>query len=96
MRGMGNMQGMMKQMQKMQKKIWMDDRQEIQHNLEVQTGRYEEIFKNEFVLEILRYCNEARERLKSINLELKNLKFKDRIFEAGCHSAARHRACGIF
>ena len=60
------------------KKIWMDDRQEIQHNLEVQTGRYEEIFKNEFVLEILRYCNEARERLKSINLELKNLKFKDR------------------
>lgn len=60
------------------KKIWMDDRQEIQHNLEVQTGRYEEIFKNEFVLEILRYCNEAREKLKSINLELKNLKFKDR------------------
>ncbi len=60
------------------KKIWMDDRQEIQHNLKVQTGRYEEIFKNEFVLTILQYCNEARDRLRRINLELKNLQFKDK------------------
>lgn len=56
-------------------KIWMDDLQEIRQKLEEQTRRYESIFKNEFVLTILRSCNKAMEDLKAINQELARLQF---------------------
>lgn len=57
-------------------RIWMDDRQEIQAKLKEQTRRYEEIFKNEFVLTVLKSCETARDDLKLINAELARLKFK--------------------
>lgn len=57
-------------------RIWMDDRQEIQDKLKEQTRRYEEIFKNEFVLTVLKSCEAARDDLKLINAELARLKFK--------------------
>lgn len=57
-------------------RIWMDDRQEIQAKLKEQTRRYEEIFKNEFVLTVLKSCEAARDDLKLINTELARLKFK--------------------
>ena len=57
-------------------RIWMDDRQEIQTKLKEQTRRYEEIFKNEFVLTVLKSCEAARDDLKLINAELARLKFK--------------------
>lgn len=57
-------------------KIWMDDLQQIQDALKQQTRRYEEIFKNEFVLTILKNCESARDDLKRINLELSRLSFK--------------------
>ncbi|MBP3475079.1 MAG: hypothetical protein J6K48_01975 [Lachnospiraceae bacterium] len=57
-------------------RIWMDDRQEIQAKLKEQTKRYEEIFKNEFVLTVLKSCETARDDLKLINAELARLKFK--------------------
>lgn len=57
-------------------RIWMDDRQEIQAKLKEQTKRYEEIFKNEFVLTVLKSCEAARDDLKLINAELARLSFK--------------------
>ena len=57
-------------------RIWMDDRQEIQDKLKEQTRRYEEIFKNEFVLTVFKSCEAARDDLKLINAELARLKFK--------------------
>lgn len=57
-------------------KIWMDDLQEIKEKLSEQTRRYEEIFKNEFVLTVLKSCESARDDLKLINAELSRLKFK--------------------
>ena len=57
-------------------RIWMDNRQEIQAKLREQTRRYEEIFKNEFVLTVLKSCEAARDDLKLINAELARLKFK--------------------
>lgn len=62
--------------QKRRERIWVDNRQEIQAKLKEQTQRYEEIFKNEFVLTILKYCETARNDIKLINAELANLKFK--------------------
>lgn len=59
-------------------RIWMDDRQEIQNKLSEQTRRYEEIFKNEFVLTVLKSCETARDDLKLINAELARLKFKSK------------------
>ncbi|MDR2022183.1 MAG: hypothetical protein LBQ71_02770 [Hungatella sp.] len=59
-------------------KIWMDDLQEIKEKLSDQTRRYEEIFKNEFVLTVLKSCENARDDLKLINAELSGLKFKAR------------------
>lgn len=56
-------------------RIWMDDMQEVRRKLEEQTRRYEDIFKNEFVLTILKYCRKAREDLKQINSELSRLNF---------------------
>lgn len=56
-------------------RIWMDNLQEIRQKLEEQTRRYEDIFKNEFVLTILNSCERAREDLKQINRELANLNF---------------------
>ena len=56
-------------------RIWMDNLQEIRQKLEEQTRRYEEIFKNEFVLTILKSCEKAQEDLKQINLELAKLQF---------------------
>ena len=56
-------------------RIWMDDLQEIRQKLEDQTRRYEEIFKNEFVLTILKSCERARDDLKQINGELAKLNF---------------------
>lgn len=56
-------------------RIWMDDLQEIRQKLEEQTRRYEDIFKNEFVLTILKSCERARDDLKQINKELANLNF---------------------
>ena len=57
-------------------RIWMDDRQEIQAKLKEQTRRYEDIFKKEFVLVVLKSCEAARDDLKLINAELARLKFK--------------------
>lgn len=56
-------------------RIWMDNLQEIRQKLEEQTRRYEDIFKNEFVLTILNSCERARDDLKQINRELANLNF---------------------
>ncbi|MDD3137939.1 MAG: SbcC/MukB-like Walker B domain-containing protein [Lachnospiraceae bacterium] len=58
--------------------IWMDDLQEIKEKLSDQTRRYEEIFKNEFVLTVLKSCESARDDLKLINAELSRLKFKSK------------------
>lgn len=62
--------------QERKNRIWMDDRQEIQAKLKEQTRRYEEIFKNEFVLTVLKSCEAARDDLNLINAELARLKFK--------------------
>lgn len=59
-------------------RIWMDDREEIQAKLKEQTRRYEEIFKNEFVLTVLKSCESARDDLKLINAELARLEFKSK------------------
>lgn len=56
-------------------KIWMDHLQEIRQKLEEQTRRYEDIFKNEFVLMILKSCERAKEELRDINIELAKLQF---------------------
>lgn len=56
-------------------RIWMDDLQEVRAKLTEQTRRYEDIFKNEFVLTILRSCEKAREDLRAINRELAKLDF---------------------
>lgn len=56
-------------------RIWMDNLQEIRQKLEEQTRRYEDIFKNEFVLTILKSCERAREDLRNINRELAKLDF---------------------
>lgn len=58
--------------------IWMDDREEIQRKLKEQTKRYEDIFKNEFVLTVLKSCESARDDLKLINAELSRLEFKSK------------------
>lgn len=58
--------------------IWMDDLQEIKEKLKEQTRRYEEIFKNEFVLTVLKSCENAKDDLKLINAELSRLKFKSK------------------
>ena len=59
-------------------RIWMDNLQEIRQELESQTRRYEDIFKNEFVLNIRKYCEKARDDLKQINGELAKLNFSAR------------------
>ena len=59
-------------------RIWMDNLQEVRKKLEEQTRRYEDIFKNEFVLTILKYCRKAREDLKQMNSELSRLNFSAR------------------
>lgn len=56
-------------------RIWMDDLQEIRQKLDEQTRRYEDIFKNEFVLNIRKYCENAKADLKQINGELAKLNF---------------------
>ncbi len=56
-------------------RIWMDNLQEIRKKLEDQTRRYEDIFKNEFVLMILKSCERAKEELREINVELAKLNF---------------------
>ncbi len=56
-------------------RIWMDNLQEVRQKLEEQTRRYEDIFKNEFVLTILNSCERARSDLKQINRELASLNF---------------------
>ncbi|HOJ09924.1 MAG TPA: SbcC/MukB-like Walker B domain-containing protein [Clostridiales bacterium] len=58
--------------------IWMDDLQEIKEKLKEQTRRYEEIFKNEFVLTVMKSCESAIDDLKLINAELSRLKFKSK------------------
>lgn len=64
--------------EKRKSKIWMDDLQEIKQKLDAQTRRYEDIFKNEFVLTIFRSCNRSMEDLKLMNGELAKLKFTTR------------------
>lgn len=59
-------------------RIWMDDREEIKAKLKEQTGRYEDIFKNEFVLTVLKSCEAARVDLRLINAELGRLEFESR------------------
>ncbi|MGN1140068.1 MAG: SbcC/MukB-like Walker B domain-containing protein, partial [Oliverpabstia sp.] len=59
-------------------RIWMDNLQEIREKLDAQTKRYEDIFKNEFVLTILKACENARDDLKQMNLELSKLNFSTR------------------
>ncbi|MCD8300090.1 MAG: hypothetical protein LUC41_02780 [Clostridiales bacterium] len=55
--------------------IWIDNLQEVRQKLEEQTRRYEDIFKNEFVLTILKSCERARADLKQMNGELGKLDF---------------------
>lgn len=55
--------------------IWMDDLQDVQQKLQEQTQKYEDIFKKEFVLNIYKSCEEAKEDLRRINLELSKLDF---------------------
>lgn len=62
--------------QERKSRIWMDDREEIKAKLKEQTSRYEDIFKNEFVLTVLKSCEAARDDLKLINAELSQLEFK--------------------
>ncbi len=64
--------------EKRKSKIWMDDLQEIKQKLKEQTKRYEDIFKNEFVLTIFHSCSRAMEDLKLINAELAKLTFSTR------------------
>lgn len=64
--------------QKRMSKIWMDDREVIINKLNEQTSRYEDIFKNEFVLTVLKSCESAKDDLKYINRELERLKFKSK------------------
>ena len=59
-------------------RICMDDLQEIREKLDAQPKRYEDIFKNEFVLTILKACDNARDDLKQINSELAKLNFSTR------------------
>lgn len=59
-------------------RIWMDNLQEIRQKLDDQTRRYEDIFKNEFVLSILKACEQARSDLRDINIELAKLNFSAR------------------
>ncbi|MDO5344706.1 MAG: SbcC/MukB-like Walker B domain-containing protein [Lachnospiraceae bacterium] len=59
-------------------RIWMDDLQEIREKMDAQTKRYEDIFKNEFVLTILKTCDKAQDDLKQINAELAKLNFSTR------------------
>ena len=56
-------------------RIWMDNLQEIREKLDIQTKRYEDIFKNEFVLTIMNTCEKALDELKKINSELGKLHF---------------------
>lgn len=56
-------------------RIWVDDLQEVQQKLKEQTSRYEDVFKNEFILMILKACRKAKEDIKLINSELAKLKF---------------------
>ena len=56
-------------------RIWMDDLQATRKKLDEQTHRYEEIFKNEFVLTILKSCERAKDELREINIELAKLNF---------------------
>jgi len=56
-------------------RIWMDNLQEIREKLDAQTKRYEDIFKNEFVLTIMNTCEKALDDLKQINAELARLSF---------------------
>lgn len=55
--------------------IWMDDLQEVRQQLAEQTQHYEDVFKNEFVLNIYKYCEAARSELREINTELAKLNF---------------------
>lgn len=57
------------------KGIWMDNLQEIRQKLAEQTQRYEDIFKNEFVLKIYERCEQAKRELRELNRELAELKF---------------------
>ena len=59
-------------------RIWMDNLQEIRRKLKEQTRRYEDIFKNEFVLMILKSCERARDELRDINIELAKLGFSSK------------------
>lgn len=59
-------------------RIWMDDLQETRKKLDEQTRRYEEIFKNEFVLMILKSCERAKDELREINIELAKLNFSSK------------------
>ncbi len=62
--------------QKRKEKIWLDDLQDIREKLKVQTQRYASIFKNEFVLTVLKSCEDARRELRRMNAELAKLDFK--------------------
>ena len=60
------------------KEKMMDNLQEIRQELEGQTRRYEDIFKNEFVLNIRKYCEKGQRRLKTDRRELAKLDFAAR------------------
>ncbi len=58
--------------------IKIDNLQEIRQKLAQQTQRYEDIFKNEFVLKIYERCEQAKRELREINRELAELKFSSK------------------
>ena len=60
---------------KRKNKIWVDDLQDINAKMGAQTRKYESIFKNEFVLSIYQTALTAKEDIKGINRELRQLKF---------------------
>lgn len=56
-------------------RIWVDDLQEINAKMAEQTRKYENIFKNEFVLSLYQTALSAKEDIAGINKELRALQF---------------------
>lgn len=67
--------GWIKDYVKRRDKIKIDDYEEISQKLAEQTQVYENIFKNEIILTILKNCQNARNELHKINAKLNKLNF---------------------
>lgn len=64
-------------------KIWVNDRESVETNLNSLKCKFEDIFKKEFVLTIYNNCEYERANIRKLNSELSKLGFKDKYsFEA--------------